>query len=103
MNDCEQQLKERVKILEEALRSLEFSYYSLGYLVCLQCGSREEEGHSEDCPIGMALKSESLSVISNEIGNPTDEANPNGSVYGRLKWWKDQCDLLHDQLDQNKY
>jgi hypothetical protein len=31
-------------------------------------------------------------------GKPTDAADPNGSAYARLKWWKDRADDLHDQL-----
>jgi hypothetical protein len=31
-------------------------------------------------------------------GDPTDEANPNGSTFARLKWWKDRADDLHEQI-----
>jgi hypothetical protein len=31
-------------------------------------------------------------------GDPSDAADPNGSTYARLKWWKDRTDDLHDQL-----
>jgi hypothetical protein len=31
-------------------------------------------------------------------GDPTDAADPNGSTYARLKWWKDRTDDLHEQL-----
>jgi hypothetical protein len=33
-----------------------------------------------------------------DAGKPTDAADPNGSAYARLKWWKDRTDDLQDQL-----
>jgi hypothetical protein len=41
-----------------------------------------------------------LDAAERELGSSTDEPNPNGSVYARLRWWKDRNDVLHDEIER---
>ena len=34
------------------------------------------------------------------IGAPTDAADPTGSVYARLKWWRDRSDEQHNRISE---
>jgi len=39
-----------------------------------------------------------LEELERDHGKPTDAADPNGSTCARLKWWKDRCEDLHEEL-----
>ena len=55
------ELEERIRMLEEALRAVEYSDYvqedaPRGDWACHLCGKTEGYGHYPDCLIGMVLK-----------------------------------------------